>query len=210
MNASRIGAIVLRMFYLYRGSPQRVFPIFIFVAIDILVWGFLTRYLNSVSHADFNFVPALLGAVLLVGFSDPRDAANHDDVVRGRLDAKFPQFVRLALEHVRISGRAPHRRDHHERAEPDRHARARANRVRVILCRLWRGARPFPHGAVRHRHRARRRRLGLGAEARAGLRMAHLADPDADLAVRGRFLPSDSFARMDAGDRADPAAVLRV
>ena len=68
MNASRIGAIVLRMFYLYRGSPQRIFPIFIFVAIDILVWGFLTRYLNSVSHADFNFVPALLGAVLLWDF----------------------------------------------------------------------------------------------------------------------------------------------
>ena len=68
MNASRIGAVVLRMFYLYRGSPQRVFPIFIFVAIDILVWGFLTRYLNSVSHADFNFVPALLGAVLLWDF----------------------------------------------------------------------------------------------------------------------------------------------
>ena len=68
MNASRIGAIVLRMFYLYRGSPQRIFPIFIFVAIDVLVWGFLTRYLNSVSHADFNFVPALLGAVLLWDF----------------------------------------------------------------------------------------------------------------------------------------------
>ena len=68
MNASRVGAIVLRMFYLYRGSPQRVFPIFIFVAIDILLWGFLTRYLNSVSHADFNFVPALLGAVLLWDF----------------------------------------------------------------------------------------------------------------------------------------------
>jgi ABC-2 type transport system permease protein len=68
MNASRVGAIVVRMFYLYRGSPQRVFPIFIFVAVDILVWGFLTRYLNSVSHADFNFVPALLGAVLLWDF----------------------------------------------------------------------------------------------------------------------------------------------
>ncbi len=68
MNASRVGAVVLRMFYLYRGSPQRIFPIFVFVAVDILVWGFLTRYLNSVSHADFNFVPALLGAVLLWDF----------------------------------------------------------------------------------------------------------------------------------------------
>jgi ABC-2 type transport system permease protein len=59
---------VLRIVYLYRGSPQRVFPIFIWVAVDILLWGFLTRYLNSVSRAEVNFVPALLGAVLLWDF----------------------------------------------------------------------------------------------------------------------------------------------
>jgi ABC-2 type transport system permease protein len=68
MNRSRVGAIVLRILYLYRGSPQRVFPIFVWVAVDILMWGFLTRYLNSVSQAGFNFVPALLGAVLLWDF----------------------------------------------------------------------------------------------------------------------------------------------
>jgi ABC-2 type transport system permease protein len=68
MNGSRVAAIVLRMIYLYRGSPQRIFPIFVWVAVDILLWGFLTRYLNSVSRADFNFVPALLGAVLLWDF----------------------------------------------------------------------------------------------------------------------------------------------
>ncbi|HKN30385.1 MAG TPA: ABC transporter permease [Roseiarcus sp.] len=68
MNRTRVAAIVLRIFYLYRGSPQRVFPIFIWVAVDILLWGFLTRYLNSVSHAALNFVPALLGAVLLWDF----------------------------------------------------------------------------------------------------------------------------------------------
>jgi len=68
MNVSRVGAIVLRILYLYRGSPQRVFPIFVWVAVDIVLWGFLTRYLNSVSHAGFSFVPALLGAVLLWDF----------------------------------------------------------------------------------------------------------------------------------------------
>ena len=68
MNRSRVAAIVLRIFYLYRGSPQRVFPIFIWVGVDILLWGFLTRYLNSVSRAEVNFVPALLGAVLLWDF----------------------------------------------------------------------------------------------------------------------------------------------
>ena len=68
MSASRIAAVVLRIFYLYRGSPQRVFPIFVWVAVDILLWGFLTRYLNSVSRAEVNFIPALLGAVLLWDF----------------------------------------------------------------------------------------------------------------------------------------------
>ena len=68
MNGSRIGAIVLRQIYLLRGSPHRVLPMFAWVTIDILLWGFITRYLNSVSRAGFNFVPALLGAVLLWDF----------------------------------------------------------------------------------------------------------------------------------------------
>lgn len=68
MNLSRVGAIVLRQFYLLRDSPQRVLPLFAWVAVDILLWGFITRYLNSVSHSGFNFIPALLGAVLLWDF----------------------------------------------------------------------------------------------------------------------------------------------
>lgn len=68
MNPSRVWAIVLRQLFLYRGSPQRVFPMFAWVAVDILLWGFITRYLNAVSHSGFNFVPALLGAVLLWDF----------------------------------------------------------------------------------------------------------------------------------------------
>ena len=68
MNGSRVGAIVLRLFYLYRSSPQRVFPILVWVVVDILLWGFLTRYLNAVSNAGFSFVPALLGAALLWDF----------------------------------------------------------------------------------------------------------------------------------------------
>jgi len=68
VNGGRIGAIVLRQFYLLRGSPQRVLPMFAWVAVDIALWGFITRYLNSVSQSGFNFVPALLGAVLLWDF----------------------------------------------------------------------------------------------------------------------------------------------
>jgi ABC-2 type transport system permease protein len=68
MNARRTAAIVLRQFYLMRGSPARVLPMFAWVAIDIVLWGFITRYLNTVSAAGFNLVPALLGAVLLWDF----------------------------------------------------------------------------------------------------------------------------------------------
>ena len=68
MQPGRSGAIFLRQFYLLRGSPARVVPLFAWVAIDIVLWGFITRYLNSVARSGFNFVPALLGAVLLWDF----------------------------------------------------------------------------------------------------------------------------------------------
>ena len=61
-------AIVLRYFYLLRGTPARWVPIFAWVAIDIVLWGFISRYLNSVTAARLNFVPTLLGAVLLFDF----------------------------------------------------------------------------------------------------------------------------------------------
>lgn len=43
-------------------------PLFVWVGIDIVLWGFITRYLNTVASPGFNFVPALLGAVLLWDF----------------------------------------------------------------------------------------------------------------------------------------------
>jgi ABC-2 type transport system permease protein len=68
INPSRVAAIVIRQFYLLRGSPVRLLPMVAWVAIDIVLWGFITRYLNSIVGPQFNFVPALLGAVLLWDF----------------------------------------------------------------------------------------------------------------------------------------------
>src|SRR5579871_4017294 len=68
MSPRRVAAIALRQFYLLRGSPARILPLFAWVAIDIVLWGFISKYLNSVASAGFNFVPALLGAVLLWDF----------------------------------------------------------------------------------------------------------------------------------------------
>jgi ABC-2 type transport system permease protein len=68
MKLRPIAGVMLRQFYLMRGSPVRVFPMVVWVAIDIVLWGFITRYLNTVSGSGVNFVPTLLGAVLLWDF----------------------------------------------------------------------------------------------------------------------------------------------
>lgn len=68
MRFHRAAAIVLRQYYLLQGNPARVLPLFAWVAVDIVLWGFITRYLNAVTASGFDFVPVLLGAVLLWGF----------------------------------------------------------------------------------------------------------------------------------------------
>ena len=68
MSVDRITAIVLRQYYLIRGSFARVFPLFAWVAIDMVQWGYNTKKKNSVTAAKVDFVPALLGAVLLWDF----------------------------------------------------------------------------------------------------------------------------------------------
>jgi ABC-2 type transport system permease protein len=68
MRASRVLAIALRQAYLLRNSATRVLPLFAWVAVDILTWGFFSRYLDRVAQPGMDFVPALLGAVLLWDF----------------------------------------------------------------------------------------------------------------------------------------------
>jgi len=68
MKLSRLAAILLRQFYLYRGSVARAVPLFAWVAIDMMLWGFMTKFLGSVTRSHYQFVPALLGAVLFWDF----------------------------------------------------------------------------------------------------------------------------------------------
>jgi len=67
MYLPRVAAIVLRQFYLIRGSISRVMPIFIWAAVDMVLWGFMSRYLSGML-SGFNFVSTLLGAVLMWDF----------------------------------------------------------------------------------------------------------------------------------------------
>jgi ABC-2 type transport system permease protein len=63
-----IAGIVLRQLFLMRGSPARILPLFAWVAIDIVLWGFIARYLNTFAHDRIDFIPQLLGAVLFWDF----------------------------------------------------------------------------------------------------------------------------------------------
>ncbi|HSD19283.1 MAG TPA: ABC transporter permease [Anaeromyxobacter sp.] len=68
VRPGRVLAIVLRQAYLVRGSFSRIVPLFAWVAVDIVLWGFITRWLDGVAAPGFSFVPVLLGAVLLWDF----------------------------------------------------------------------------------------------------------------------------------------------
>ncbi len=68
MRLQRTAAVMLRQAYLLRGSPARVLPLFAWVGIDVVLWGFITRYLNALTAARLDLVPVLLGAVLLWDF----------------------------------------------------------------------------------------------------------------------------------------------
>lgn len=68
MRAGRTAAVVLRQYYLVRVSASRLIPLFAWVAVDIVLWGFITKYLEAIASPGFRLVPTLLGAVVLWDF----------------------------------------------------------------------------------------------------------------------------------------------
>ena len=68
MNATRIYAIFLRQMFLLRRNGTRFSNIFVWIILDVVMWGFITKYLNVIGNAGFNFVPVFLGALILWNF----------------------------------------------------------------------------------------------------------------------------------------------
>jgi ABC-2 type transport system permease protein len=68
MSISRIWAIFIRQFFLFKGNPTRLISIFIWLIVDIVQWGFITRYLATLGQATFSFVTFILGAIILFSF----------------------------------------------------------------------------------------------------------------------------------------------
>lgn len=69
MSIKRIYAIFLRQIYLIRSTATRFIQIFIWIVVDIMLWGFISKFLSGVSGSGFDFLAVFVGAVLLWDFS---------------------------------------------------------------------------------------------------------------------------------------------
>ena len=68
MNLTRIYAIFIRQIFLLKGNPVRLVAVFLWVILDIVLWGFISKYLSTFGAATFSFVSAVLGAIILWDF----------------------------------------------------------------------------------------------------------------------------------------------
>lgn len=68
MSIRPIYAIIYRYFSILKGSPDRILGLYIWMLIDMVLWGFISTYLNRILPTGFNAISAFLGAVLLVNF----------------------------------------------------------------------------------------------------------------------------------------------
>lgn len=64
MKFHRINALLIRHLYLYQRSVPRLMDILFWPILELLLWGFLSMYLEKLSLADFNVVTVLLGAII--------------------------------------------------------------------------------------------------------------------------------------------------
>jgi ABC-2 type transport system permease protein len=68
MSLSRIKAIFVRQLFLIKSNPTRLASIFLWLIVDILQWGFISRYLGSLGQATFSYITVILGAIILWEF----------------------------------------------------------------------------------------------------------------------------------------------
>ncbi|HVN23083.1 MAG TPA: ABC transporter permease [Syntrophorhabdales bacterium] len=68
MSLSRVFAVFVRQLFLFKSNPTRLVSIFLWLIVDVILWGFISRYLASMGQATFNFVTVILGAIILWEF----------------------------------------------------------------------------------------------------------------------------------------------
>lgn len=68
MKFHRINALVMRHMYLYQRSLPRLMDIFFWPIVELLVWGFLSVYLQKLDVSGVNIITLLLGAIIFWDF----------------------------------------------------------------------------------------------------------------------------------------------
>lgn len=68
MKLKPIYAIIYRYFSILRGSPDRILGLYIWMFIDMVLWGLISTYLGRLVPEGFNAISVFLGAVLLSNF----------------------------------------------------------------------------------------------------------------------------------------------
>ena len=138
MQLNRMLAIGLRQYYLIRGSFTRIVPLFIWVAIDIVLWGFITRYLNRVTDSATNFVPMMLGCVLLWDFLVRVMQGTTMAFMEDSWSRNFLNMFASPLAHSGISDRAGYFQHRYECGGSGGDDRAGGFGVRAFFPDLWR------------------------------------------------------------------------
>ncbi len=68
MSFTRVYAIFLRQVFLIKSNPTRLATIFLWVIVDTIQWGFISKYLGSLGQSTFSFITVILGAIILWEF----------------------------------------------------------------------------------------------------------------------------------------------
>ncbi len=68
MSLYRTLAIFVRQLFLFKSNPTRLVSVFLWLIVDIIQWGFISRYLGSLGQATFGFITVILGAIILWEF----------------------------------------------------------------------------------------------------------------------------------------------
>lgn len=68
MNPSRIAAVFVRQLFLLKSNPTRLAGVFLWLIIDVVQWGFISKYLGTFGQATFSFITVILGAIILWEF----------------------------------------------------------------------------------------------------------------------------------------------
>ena len=197
MRLSRTAAIVLRQLYLIRGSISRVLPLFIWVGIDMVLWGFITKFLSSITASPYNFVAAMLGAVLMWDF--------FARVMQGVTMAFFEDvwsrnFLNFFASPLLISGTSAVRGDkHHEQLDrTGRNADSHQYLLWTLILHLWTNVPPFPSSFTSLRNRPRDHWQRCRPTPRSSSRVVYLAHSGDSLALRGRLLSTLELTQVDA------------